>query len=340
MNPNPINSLSEDHVFGQSYISVGTYSQPLVTFALFAFNQEQYIREAVEGALSQSYTPMEIILSDDSSSDRTFEIMKKMAKSYNGPNKVKVRKNKINLGLAAHVSVVAHESIGEIFILAGGDDISLPDRTTVSVNLLKSNPNSTAVLLSADVIDHKGSTVVDLSRKNLKKGDYVQNIDSLLGWKHVTFGATRAIRREVFIRFGPLNNDCPTEDTPLLLRSLMCGSNIISDRKVILYRKHEKNISSFQSLKKLSISSIYDQYFDDINKAEKSGWISYDLAARLRDWMFCDLRLRLLRQNMLTPAFLGYRELISLAKNPMIKLRTKIKFLLTYLSFFANKYFL
>jgi len=43
-----------------------------VTFALFAYNQEKYIREEVEGAFSQTYQPLEIIWSDDCSSDRTF----------------------------------------------------------------------------------------------------------------------------------------------------------------------------------------------------------------------------------------------------------------------------
>ena len=42
-----------------------TAARPLVTFALFAYNQEKYIREAVEGAFSQTYEPLEIILSDD-----------------------------------------------------------------------------------------------------------------------------------------------------------------------------------------------------------------------------------------------------------------------------------
>ena len=41
---------------------------PLVTFALFAYNQERYVREAVEGAFAQTYQPLEIILSDDCSS--------------------------------------------------------------------------------------------------------------------------------------------------------------------------------------------------------------------------------------------------------------------------------
>lgn len=40
---------------------------PLVTFALFAYNQEKFIREAVEGAFAQTYESLEIILSDDCS---------------------------------------------------------------------------------------------------------------------------------------------------------------------------------------------------------------------------------------------------------------------------------
>jgi glycosyltransferase involved in cell wall biosynthesis len=63
----------------------------LVTFALFAYNQEKYIREAVEGALAQTYEPLEIILSDDCSSDRTFETMREMAATYDGPHQVKAK---------------------------------------------------------------------------------------------------------------------------------------------------------------------------------------------------------------------------------------------------------
>ena len=71
--------------------------QPMVTFALFAYNQEKYIREAVKGAFSQTYEPLEIILSDDCSSDRTFEIMQEMAKAYQGPHRVVARTNRKNL---------------------------------------------------------------------------------------------------------------------------------------------------------------------------------------------------------------------------------------------------
>ena len=55
-----------------------TSEKPLLTFAIAAFNQEAFIREAVEAAFAQTYSPLEIVLSDDCSKDRTFDIMKEM----------------------------------------------------------------------------------------------------------------------------------------------------------------------------------------------------------------------------------------------------------------------
>ena len=66
--------------------------RPLITFALMAYNQEQLIEEAVAGALAQTYSPLEIILSDDCSTDRTFEIMEEMADEYKGPHSVSIRR--------------------------------------------------------------------------------------------------------------------------------------------------------------------------------------------------------------------------------------------------------
>lgn len=102
--------------------------RPLVTFALFAYNQEKYIREAVEGAFAQTYEPLEIILSDDCSTDRTFEIFKELAALYKGPHLIRARKNSKNLGILNHVLTVAQEATGEYLVVAAGDDVSLPPR--------------------------------------------------------------------------------------------------------------------------------------------------------------------------------------------------------------------
>jgi glycosyltransferase involved in cell wall biosynthesis len=61
---------------------------PLVSLCIFTYNQEKYIREAVEGALSQDYPNLEIIISDDNSTDstydRTIDYVKKAGYEYVG----------------------------------------------------------------------------------------------------------------------------------------------------------------------------------------------------------------------------------------------------------------
>ena len=91
--------------------------RPLITFALFAYNQEKFIEEAVLGVFYQTYSPLEIILSDDGSSDNTFEIMSRMASEYVGPHTIVLNRNQPNIGLIQHVNKVVDEiSKGEIVV--------------------------------------------------------------------------------------------------------------------------------------------------------------------------------------------------------------------------------
>ena len=114
--------------YGNKNIPAGTLERPLVTFAVFAYNQEKYIREAVEGAFSQTYSPLEIILSDDCSTDHTFDIMEQMAREYQGTHLVRLRRGKRNLGIIDHVISVARIAKGELMVVGAGDDYSFENR--------------------------------------------------------------------------------------------------------------------------------------------------------------------------------------------------------------------
>ncbi len=93
---------------------------PLITFAIFAYNQEKYIRDAIEGAFAQDYSPLEIIISDDCSTDHTFEIIQQMVDEYSGPNVVRLNRNTDNLGLIAHVNKVFELANGDWIVAAAG----------------------------------------------------------------------------------------------------------------------------------------------------------------------------------------------------------------------------
>lgn len=190
--------------------------RPLVTFALFGYNQEEYIREAIEGAFSQNYEPLEIILSDDCSKDRTFEIMQEMATSYDGPHQVRFRKTANNQGLLAHINSVIDEVNGQIVIMAAGDDISLPFRSSLVVNAFACMPENMAIY--TDTVSKVPTTPSDIAT--------VRNISALdIAFKGggVGSGAAYAYKRDCFLVPQPLPLNLYSEDRVLPMRAALLG---------------------------------------------------------------------------------------------------------------------
>lgn len=212
-------------------------SKPLVTFGLLAYNQERYIREAVRGALSQTYSPLEIIISDDCSWDRTFEIIEEEVAGYEGPHKIVLNRNEKNLGIGGHVNRLMELSEGELIVSAAGDDISLPHRTEELAKVW-SRGGIFSVYSNMDTIDENGvnrgafASVPPLpikSYKEMLRNGYV-------------FGCTHAWDRSTFDIFGPLPDTVVHEDMTIPFRSALLGEIAYIDECLVKYRRHSSNV--------------------------------------------------------------------------------------------------
>ncbi len=247
--------------------------RPLVTFALFAYNQEQFIREAVEGAFGQTYSPLEIILSDDCSKDRTFDIMEEVAASYSGKNEIKLIRNIENLGIAEHVNKVMSISSGDFIAFAAGDDISFPKRIENSVQIFMSNPHLMSVSLDLirgedpSYMDNTGVPNNSLRLTKFSIEDFCRSTTV-----HVNAPA-RMIRRQVYSMFGPLNSNCQVEDQPIMFRALLLGEIGVSNIKGVFYRVHGGNISAGAINKNFDFSKIYQSCVDDTFLASERNYI-------------------------------------------------------------------
>lgn len=221
-------------------------NRPLVTFALFAYNQEQYIREAIEGAFAQTYEPLEIIISDDCSSDNTFQIMQEMAQGYDGKHHIILRKNNKNLGLIDHVVEVANVAKGEIVVLAAGDDISSKERVKELINYWQKD--SVAIFSAYNLIDPDGATL----RKNVEP---VSNIPARFPWLKATnnkfvYGATSAYHKSIIKSLPRANTKIFSEDTPLNLIIQLKGKDIsYCPEALVNYRVHDNTLSNSKTLK-------------------------------------------------------------------------------------------
>lgn len=256
-------------------------SSPLASFVLLTYNQEGFIREAVEGAFSQTYSPLEIILSDDCSSDSTFAIMKEMATTYTGPHKIVLNRNSENMGLGRHYSKLMELATGEIVVIAAGDDVSLPHRTTRSVEVLAANLEIISVSLG--LIPFSGESIPEVSGRAQSDRVEVHDIDRFLTDVNFHLNApARAFRKFSHDYFGPFIDKCPVEDGPNLLRSFLHGKAAFSPTDAVLYRVHEESVYSAQNRFKISFEDIYEDYENTIRIAEAKGLIASDAGEGIR----------------------------------------------------------
>lgn len=207
--------------------------QPAVTMTLFAYNQEAYIRDAVAGCFAQDYARLEIILSDDCSTDRTFAIMQEMAQAYRGPHRVILRRNPVNMGVIAHYCDVWDSVTSDIIVLAAGDDISLPTRVSVSVARLMAEPSAVLVHSGTMAIDDAGA-IVGRFDPPITRDDP----DPLRIAAHASIyiGATGAFRTSFYRQFGAITQRDTFEDLVLGYRAALLRGMRYMDETLVNYR--------------------------------------------------------------------------------------------------------
>jgi len=227
------------------------HERPLVTFILFSYNQEEYISDAIDGALKQDYRPLQIIFSDDCSNDNTFSIIEKRLSSYNGSHSVTLNQTPKNLGLIGHINTVVKFAKGELLILAAGDDISSPIRTKEVVSAWLRHGKPAHATIHSDWLEFKHMNLGnDKHRKPKRK---CKNINHYLkNWcQPFIHGATAAYTPDLFTDFPLLDESGLVEDTSLSFRSLLTRGEIIYIPKPLVhYRITAANISGRKNLKK------------------------------------------------------------------------------------------
>lgn len=203
------------------------------SFVLLSYNQEAYIAEAVASALAQEGPPLEIILSDDCSTDDTFRIMQEFAARYQGPHRVTVRRNETNLGFIPHFNAIFGLCSGDVIIVAWGDDVSMPDRAE-KVREVFETQDAWLVHSHATCIDLAGNEVPRCYLDaDLIRGASLSTI-AVSGGLYV--GATGSYSRKLVDKYGPISSPRAYEDLVNGFRATLEGGVRLIDQPLIKYR--------------------------------------------------------------------------------------------------------
>lgn len=135
---------------------------PKVSILMPCYNSSDYVSKTIESILSQSYGNFELICIDDSSTDDTYNILKKYAKK---DSRIKVQKNKYKKGISGALNTGLDLARGEYITRQDSDDISLTDRIRMQYYFLKENPEYGLCTVDASYID-KNDEIINQSLYN------------------------------------------------------------------------------------------------------------------------------------------------------------------------------
>lgn len=222
---------------------------PLCSITLLAYNQERYIKDSLQSVLDQTYPNLEIIISDDHSSDKTWPILQDLVSQYHGPHKIHLHRNEQNLGIGAHVSKVLKMIRGDIFIIGAGDDVFYPERVQKTCDAFQQQgPKTMLIWCNHEPIDENGQSRGVYKNFERDKQNLPRSLEEFStkkcrkGWW--ACGALQAYRREVVDFFGGMNPTFICEDTFLSFRAFLLGRAEPINDVLIKYRSHSGSYSN------------------------------------------------------------------------------------------------
>ena len=199
--------------------------KPLVTISMMTYNQEKYVRESVRGMLAQTYEPLEIVISDDCSTDRTWDIILEEIESYKnsgGHHNIVLNRNEKNLGIALHAAKIGSFGHGVLSVGNGGDDISFPNRVERIYDAwVKDGGKASVIVNNAIKIDLAGNLLGEMSKRILDAG---------------IFGAGATYSKNISACFDEICEPMAYEDQVCYRRARVFGELLVIHEPLMYYR--------------------------------------------------------------------------------------------------------
>lgn len=126
---------------------------PLVSIGIPVYNEGRFLEESLLSLLSQEYQNLEIIISDNASTDKTEEICRKFCKR---DNRIRYHRFDTNQGATANFKKVIDLAQGRYFMWAAGHDLWSTNLVMECVSTLEKNPNGVIAFGSCTWIDAAG----------------------------------------------------------------------------------------------------------------------------------------------------------------------------------------
>lgn len=208
-----------------------------VSVIMGIYQCEETLKESLDSLIKQTFQDFEIILCDDKSSDRTYNVAKNYADKY--PDKIVLLRNHLNKGLAHSLNRCLDHAQGKYIARMDADDRSVETRIEEQLNFLDRHPYFAMV----------GSTALLFNEESVwgyrKVAEFPTKHDFLFGSPFIH--PTIIIRRTILKELGGYKvgkNTMRAEDYDLFIRLYIQGYKGYNIQTPLLY--YRENIKTFK----------------------------------------------------------------------------------------------
>jgi len=218
---------------------------PKVSIGVPVFNAESFLEEALQSLLGQDFEDLEIIISDNGSTDRTEQICREAAAS---DARVRYLRSEVNHGLAWNHNSVLAAARGEYFKWAAYDDKHAPEFVSRCLDVLESDP--AVVLVFSRTVDIDDDGVVFKKWPSLAKATADRPSerfrDAILNLRECF--EIYGLMRVDALRSTPGHGAYPSADQVLLAEMALHGRFHELDEVLFFHREHPgRSMSAFAS---------------------------------------------------------------------------------------------
>jgi len=217
---------------------------PPALVLMTTYQQAPFVRAAVRSVLPFAYAPLEILISDDASTDGTFEILQAEVDAYRGPHPVRLIRQATRQN-HRHTRGLLPRIRQEHVVFAHGDDLQRPDRVARLVDALV-RTGAAIVTSDAMMIDDEDRELGLLEGSGRSRAVTAVEI-ARRGWQPTLLGASFAMRRSPQLRLDrDLEAPPPNFDLIRCFRAaLLDGGAHFLGEPLLRYRRHRRNAGNY-----------------------------------------------------------------------------------------------
>ena len=205
---------------------------PLISVFLSVYNDDENIKKSVDSILTQSYKNIELLVIDDGSTDKTYEILNGIKDS-----RLKIFKNKENLGLTKCLNILIKKSQGQILARQDSDDISLPTRLEVQFNFLHKSQLDACTTRA----------FIKNTKKSIPRFSHLLPLNFVIKYKNPFIHGTLMVKKNAVLNIGMYDENIKYAQDYKLFIELLKENYKIKILKTRLYVLNmENNISSLK----------------------------------------------------------------------------------------------